>query len=269
MIYKLIDVYNEQWVKDRNIVAENTSQFITERLEALTKELGDVDQKISDYKSEAMLPDVDAASSMYMTQSSKNFDQILTLRNQLSVARYIREYLADKTKQRQYLPTNTGIGSTGIEKMIADYNKTVTSRNDLLTNSSEGTPLVQKMNTEIALQKQTIMHSLDNLPAQLQSQINNWEATNSQTNQKLAAAPQQVKKLLSVGRQQKVKEALYIYLLQKQTNFLRPIRLGIRVLFSLLWVVLLLHRPDAASLCLLLWHLDSVSLLVYFTYVRQ
>lgn len=67
MIYKLIDVYNEQWVKDRNIVAENTSQFITERLEALTKELGDVDQKISDYKSEAMLPDVDEASSMYMT----------------------------------------------------------------------------------------------------------------------------------------------------------------------------------------------------------
>ena len=67
MIYKLIDVYNEQRVKDRNIVAENTSQFITERLEALTKELGDVDQKISDYKSEAMLPDVDAALSMYMT----------------------------------------------------------------------------------------------------------------------------------------------------------------------------------------------------------
>lgn len=173
MIYKLIDVYNEQWVKDRNIVAENTSQFITERLEALTKELGDVDQKISDYKSESMLPDVDAASSMYMTQSSKNFDQILTLRNQLSVARYIREYLADKTKKGQYLPTNTGIGSTGIEKLIADYNKTVTPRNDLLTNSSEGSPLVQKMNTEIALQKQTIMHSLDNLTAQLQSQINN------------------------------------------------------------------------------------------------
>lgn len=60
------------------------------------------------------------------------------------------------------------------------------------------------------------MHSLDNLTAQLQSQIGNWESTNSQTNEKLAQAPQQVKKLLSVGRQQKVKEALYIYLLQKR-----------------------------------------------------
>ena len=216
VLYKLIDVYNEQWIKDRNRVAENTFEFITERLNTLSKELGDVDQKISDYKSEAMLPDVDAASNMYMTQSSKNYDQILNLKNQLSVARYIREYLADKSKNGQYLPSNTGIGSTGIENMIANYNKTVTSRNDLLANSSENTPLVQKFNTEIALQKQTIMHSLDNLTAQLQSQIGNWESTNSQTNEKLAQAPQQVKKLLSVGRQQKVKEALYIYLLQKR-----------------------------------------------------
>lgn len=85
-----------------------------------------------------------------------------------------------------------------------------------IDNSSENTPLVQKFNNELKLQRQTIMHSLDNFIAQIQSQVGNWENTEVQTNEKLAAAPQQVKKLLSVGRQQKVKEALYIYLLQKR-----------------------------------------------------
>lgn len=216
LLYKLIEVYNEQWLKDRNRVAESTFEFITQRLNTLSKELGDVDQKISDYKSQAMLPDMDAASSMYLTQSTKNNDQILTLRNQLSVARYIREYLADRSKYGQYLPTNTGVGSTGIESMIANYNKTVSARNEVLDNSSENTPLVQKFNNELKLQRQTIMHSLDNFIAQIQSQVGNWENTEAQTNEKLAAAPQQVKKLLSVGRQQKVKEVLYIYLLQKR-----------------------------------------------------
>ena len=216
LLYKLIEVYNEQWLKDCNRVAESTFEFITQRLNTLSKELGDVDQKISDYKSQAMLPDMDAASSMYLTQSTKNNDQILTLRNQLSVARYIREYLADRSKYGQYLPTNTGVGSTGIESMIANYNKTVSARNEVLDNSSENTPLVQKFNNELKLQRQTIMHSLDNFIAQIQSQVGNWENTEAQTNEKLAAAPQQVKKLLSVGRQQKVKEALYIYLLQKR-----------------------------------------------------
>lgn len=216
ILMKLVDVYNEQWLKDKNRVAESTSDFIVDRLNNLSKELSDVDQKISDYKSEVKVPDVDAASTLYMNESSRNNDQILTLQNQLGVARYIREYLADHSKANQYLPTNTGIGSTGIEKMIAEYNKNLSARNDLLINTNESNPLVQKYNTDLAMQRQTIMHSLDNLLAQLKSQVALWENTESQTNQKLATAPQQVKKLLSVGRQQKVKEALYIYLLQKR-----------------------------------------------------
>ena len=216
VLLKLVDVYNEQWLKDKNRVAESTSEFIIDRLNNLSKELSDVDQKISDYKSEVKVPDVDAASTMYMSESSKNKDQILSLQNQLGVARYVRDYLADRTKVGQYLPTNTGIGSTGIEKMIAEYNKNLSARNDLLVNTNENNPLVQKYNADMAMQRQTIMHSLDNLLSQLQSQISLWENNESRTNEKLATAPQQVKRLLSVGRQQKVKEALYIYLLQKR-----------------------------------------------------
>lgn len=83
ILCKLIDVYNEQWLKDRNRVAESTFEFITNRLNTLSKELGDVDQKISDYKSQNKMPDIDAASNMYMAQNSKNNDQILQLNNQL------------------------------------------------------------------------------------------------------------------------------------------------------------------------------------------
>lgn len=216
VILKLYEVYNEQWLKDKNRIAESTFEFITERLNSLTKELGDVDQKISDYKSATLLPDETAVSSLYMSESAKNTDQILTLNNQLSVAKYIREYLADRTKKGQYLPTNTGIGSTGIEEMIANYNKDMSSRNEILDNSSESAPMVQKIDNDLAQQRQTIMHSLDNLISQISSQLRNWEATEAQTNEKIATAPRQVKNLLSIGRQQKVKESLYIYLLQKR-----------------------------------------------------
>ena len=216
VIYKLFDVYNEQWVKDKNRVAESTFDFITNRLELLSKELGDVDQKISDYRSETLLPDDKSVSTLFMQQSSRNNDQILTLNNQLSVARYIYEYISDRSKSDQYLPTNTGIGSTGIEEMIADYNKKLSARNDVLENSSESTPLVQKMNQDLAMQRSTIVHSLENLINQLSSQMRNWESADSETNEKIATAPRQAKQLLTIGRQQKVKEALYLYLLQKR-----------------------------------------------------
>lgn len=215
-IYKLIDVYNEQWLKDRNRIAESTYEFISNRLNTLAGELGDVDQKISDYKSSTLMPDVDAASNLYMSQSAKNNDQILMLNNQLSVARYIRQYLASNNNEGQYLPANTGIGSTGIENMIAEYNKGVSKRNELLQNTSESSQFVQQADADLKLQKTAIIRSLDNLIAQIETQVKSWQGNEAQTNQKLASAPHQVKQLLSVGRQQKVKETLYIYLLQKR-----------------------------------------------------
>lgn len=245
LLYKLIEVYNEQWLKDRNRVAESTFEFITQRLNTLSKELGDVDQKISDYKSQAMLPDMDAASSMYLTQSTKNNDQILTLRNQLSVARYIREYLADRSKYGQYLPTNTGVGSTGIESMIANYNKTVSARNEVLDNSSENTPLVQKFNNELKLQRQTIMHSLDNFIAQIQSQVGNWENTEVQTNEKLAAAPNKLRSYFQLDASKRLKKhSISIYFRSvKKTSCQKRTQHGTLVSFSLQRAVTLPHRP--------------------------
>lgn len=45
VLLTLIDVYNEKWVKDKNRMAESTSEFIEERLTNLTKELENVDEK--------------------------------------------------------------------------------------------------------------------------------------------------------------------------------------------------------------------------------
>ena len=75
----LITVYNEQWVQDRNLVAESTSQFISERLAVIEADLGHVDNNISSYKSRNLLPDVQQASNMYMTQALNNQTTLLTL----------------------------------------------------------------------------------------------------------------------------------------------------------------------------------------------
>lgn len=72
VLLTLIDVYNEKWVKDKNRMAESTSEFIEERLTNLTKELENVDEKISDYKSANLLPDIQASLAKDMQQSGKN-----------------------------------------------------------------------------------------------------------------------------------------------------------------------------------------------------
>ena len=215
LLNTLIEVYNENWIQDKNQIAVSTSQFISDRLGAIESELGHVDEKISSYKSEHLLPDVQAASSLYMAQSAENNKELSTLNNQLSTAQYIRREL--NTKQLdQTLPANSGIVSANIETQISEYNNLVLDRNRLIANSSEKNPLVKNMASSLQSMQRTIIQSVDNLIVSLNTQIRSLRRQEEATTNRLASNPNQAKYLLSVERQQKVKEELYLYLLQKR-----------------------------------------------------
>ena len=211
----LIEVYNENWIRDKNQIAVSTSQFISDRLGVIESELGHVDENISSYKSEHLLPDVQAASSLYMAQSAENNKELSTLNNQLSTAQYIRREL--NTKQLdQTLPANSGIVSANIETQISEYNNLVLDRNRLIANSSEKNPLVKNMASSLQSMQRTIIQSVDNLIVSLNTQIRSLRRQEEATTNRLASNPNQANHLLSVERQQKVKEELYLYLLQKR-----------------------------------------------------
>ena len=192
-----------------------TGSTIRYSKESADNELGHVDENISNYKSEHLLPDVQAASSLYMSQSAENKKEIQTLTNQLATAQFIRRELGGK-EMNQPLPTNSGIANVNIESQIGEYNKMVLDRNRLIANSSEKNPLVKDLGNSMQSMKRTILQSVDNLIVSLNTQIRSIRQQEATTTQQLASNPSQAKYLLSVERQQKVKEELYLYLLQKR-----------------------------------------------------
>lgn len=215
LLNTLIEVYNEKWIQNKNQIAVSTSQFIGDRLQVIENELGHVDENISSYKSEHLLPDVQAASNLYLSQSAENKKELLTLNNQLSTAQYIRGELNNK-KMDQPLPANSEIGSANIESQLGEYNTMVLDRNRLIANSSERNPLVKDLTSSLQSMQQTIIQSVDNYIVSLTNQIRSIRQQEATTTRQLASNPNQAKYLLSVERQQKVKEELYLYLLQKR-----------------------------------------------------
>ncbi len=211
----LIAVYNENWMKDKNQVAVSTSRFISERLNVIESELGNVDEDISSYKSEHILPDVDAVSGMYLTQYAENRRELLELNNRLSIMEYIRGNLGNRSSD-QLLPVNSGIDNANLERQISEYNALLLQHNSLLSNSSERNPLVIDMNQSLAEMSKAIIRSVDNVVASLHTQIDNVKKQEARVTGQIASNPNQARYLLSVERQQKVKEELYLYLLQKR-----------------------------------------------------
>lgn len=212
----IISVYRKNWMEDKNQMTVSTSRFITERLGVIERELGDVDKDISSFKSRNLLPDVETAAQQYMQKSGDVDKQILDLNSRLSMARYLRDFLTGKVGKNQLLPANIGIESPGIEQQITEYNKQQLERNNLVANSSEQNPLVADYDQNLASMRHSIVTSIDNFVVTLNSQLGNLQANEAQTTSQIASNPSQAKYLQTVGRQQKVKEALYLFLLQKR-----------------------------------------------------
>ncbi|MBR0498288.1 MAG: polysaccharide biosynthesis tyrosine autokinase [Paludibacteraceae bacterium] len=212
----LIAVYNENWIKDKNQIAISTSKFINERLSVIEHELGNVDNDISSYKSTHLIPDVEAASSMYMSQANQTNNLLLNLENQLAMTKYVQSIVNDNTNKDQLLPANIGVGNDNIERQITEYNSLQLQRNRLVANSSEKNPLVSDLDNSISAMRKAIITSINGQISTLQTQISSFERSKRSNTEKIASNPTQAKYLLSVERQQKVKEALYLYLLQKR-----------------------------------------------------
>lgn len=213
----LIAVYNEKWVKDCNRRSVSTSEFIGERLEVIEKELGNVENDISSFKSANLIPaGANDVASIYVGQATSATAQSTEISNQLHMARYVRNYLTNDANKYTLIPANQGVNSPNISGQIAEYNALLLSRNNLLSASSLQNPIVQEKDLQLAELRNALIASVDNHIASLNVELRSAQSIRGQANSKIASSPSQSKYLLSVERQQKVKENLYLYLLQKR-----------------------------------------------------
>ena len=153
---------------------------------------------------------------MYMTQANEANAAIRELNNQAYMARYIKNYLTNENNKHQLLPANSGIENASLATQLNEYNTKLLERNSLVSHSSAKNPLVREMDKSLDDMRSALITSIDNQMVALRAQIRSLEAIGGQATSQIASNPKQSKYLLSVERQQKVKESLYLYLLQKR-----------------------------------------------------
>ena len=216
LINMIITIYNENWVLDQNKMAKSTSYFIKDRLSNIETELSRVDSDISKFKSENLMPTVDATSTLYMPQTQDIERQIRELEGELSVAQYLSQCLNGSVSSTSLIPSPAGIKNAGIAGQISDYNRLLMNRNNIVANSSERNPLVIDMDVNLAAMRVAILESVENEVQTLKEQIRFAQSQQDKNTDKIAASPEQAKDLLSKERLQKVQESLYLFLLQKR-----------------------------------------------------
>lgn len=212
----LINVYNETIIEDKNRIAVNTAKFIDERIGVIGRELGDVEEELTNFKQQNGIIGAEANGTQYLAESSRLKGETLQMETELSVAQSIKGYLQDATRSNQLIPNVSGVGDANVQTQITTYNELMLQRNHLLNESGEKNPVVLTADRNLADMRTVISGAMDNYIRNLRLRLERSQMLENRISSDIQAVPKQEKMALSIMRQQSIKEALYTFLLNKR-----------------------------------------------------
>ncbi len=214
ILNELIRQYNADAIKDKNAEAMATASFIDERLDLITKELGGIEGRKENFKAANKIADLEAQAKLSLENASDNTKKLLDLGTQLEMIDSVLRIAGSSTND-QLLPTNVGMPG-GLSTIIEEYNQLVLTRNRTLRQATPANPAVQQFNRDIASMRNLIRDNLRKSRASLQVAMGQIQDQLNQSGTALSKFPQQERVFRDIERQQNLKEALFLYLLQKR-----------------------------------------------------
>jgi uncharacterized protein involved in exopolysaccharide biosynthesis len=216
VVNTLIKTYQEEWLKDKQDEADASTQFINERIHAIEQELSGLDTNIAQFRGRNLLPDYEEAAKMYLKNATITYEAQVKVNNYLYMLEQMRDEVKNIEGKNIVLPANLLPDNPNVALEIAEYNKLQTKRNSMVANSSENNPLVKDLDLQLKGMRNAIINSIDQGVAQLKAQQKGITREDQKLKGEMSIAPEKITKILPAERQQKIIEALYVYLLEKR-----------------------------------------------------
>lgn len=205
--------YNLDGLKDKNLQAQNTQEFIDKRLEVITRDLSGVENQKEDFQNRNRIVDLQAQAQLALQNTSDNTKALLLQQTQLDLLNSLQ---AEASKSgSQIMPSNLGLNPS-LEQAISQYNMLLISRNKTLKQATMENPAVVEMNKEIASLKDIVRDNIRQQKATMEASIAQLNGQISTSTGMIEKVPGQSKVYRGIERQQTLKEQLFLFLLQKR-----------------------------------------------------
>ncbi len=215
IIRETYEAYKQDVVDNKNRVAFSTANFIDERIRLIGEDLSGIENRMANFKRNNQLIDFQQNAQAYIAESGTARQQTLELETQVAVARYLTEFLQDRSKTKETVPM-LALPNAGFSQLVGEYNKLMIDRNRMEDNSSENSPVVRDLDNQLASMRSSLLSSISSYVASMELQLNRAKSNEAALSGRMGNVPEKEKEGLDIQRQQELKSALYTYLLNKR-----------------------------------------------------
>lgn len=215
ILSNILEEYTFTTLEDKNREASNTLRFIEERLKLVTRELGDVEQDVEQYRRVKGVTDLSVEGNLFLDQVQANDSKLNEIDINLEVLEGVDKYVRSN-EVGNMAPATPGVNDPVLTTYIGRLSELEEERTRLSQTVQAGNPYLETINSQMRNVKQAMQENLRNQRSNLQVSRNSILAMNNRLEGSISTIPRKEREFLGIKRQAGVKESLYLLLLQKR-----------------------------------------------------
>ncbi|MEY3369093.1 MAG: hypothetical protein RI973_2248 [Bacteroidota bacterium] len=217
VVYKLVEVYNVIAQEEKNLIAQRSLQFIDERLSYLSSELFQVESSQASIKTSTEVPtDVGTSAERYLDKLSTTEESVAEIKSVRTTLTNLQAFLSDAQNRYQYVPSFGDLGGISLTSFIADYNKIISERENLLRTATPEHPGAKQIEVKLNNLRNTILQGTNLAMTDMDKKEADLRAQAAPIQQKVSRLPFVDQQLTDIKRKIGVKDELVLYMLQKR-----------------------------------------------------
>jgi uncharacterized protein involved in exopolysaccharide biosynthesis len=217
IIKETINVYNEEYVKDKGEVSDKTNLFIEAQLSQVNQSLTLADKEIQTFKDSYNLTDIEADVTYYFEMNAALQAKLIEAKTQLKLADIIFDFVNDEKNKFALMPFSLTTLDPAIAEVIGKYNEELLTRNEL-SKSGVRTSAVVSLEEHLDIQRKNLLQSLTNIKKGIQITVADLSKKENEFNGRISNIPTIERDFIALKREQEVQQTILIFLLEKQAE---------------------------------------------------
>ena len=212
---KLIYMFDQDGIKDRQFEYKNTIDFVEDRSDFLKNEVVLLEKRKQDFKKENRLTDIKSDATITIDRQYFYDENLFELKTQIDLVKI----LLDELDNNDYglLPINFGLNNENLNTLINQYNILVNERSSLISmGAGIQNRVVKNVESKVDVLYENILKSVKSLKSSLEISIQNYNDKEMEFEKFYSDIPFKERLLREIERELIVKEALYSLMLQKK-----------------------------------------------------
>ncbi|GGF25777.1 GumC family protein [Echinicola rosea] len=217
-INRLMRVYLERELSEKNKATANTISFIDDQLNGITDSLSYFETRLQEYRTKNHVFNLSEEGVMIFERLQDYEKQRSEIELKLDYYHTLEDYLLGETEEGLVAPSIIGNTDPLLNSLVVKLSELQTERLRLKSTYSSSTPALEQIDSQIKTTRQSVLENTKSAIKNTESALAEIANRINQVELEINKLPETERNLLGIQRKFSINENIYLYLLQKRAE---------------------------------------------------